>query len=920
MPLNNAKEEYLATSSASPTNLRSGSGDSIKRRRVTRACDHCRLKKVKCDGKQPCIHCTVYSHNCTYDRPNIRNKKTMAPLPSTPQSAALLQLIALNRMPSISTINENLVLSQNILNLLFPKLHFNFLDDSPQEFNYKRLQKIVSYLQTRNSSHVNINEISEMYLDGDTPLASPSTRLEHSLGSETSGDEALGAEFKLILPSKQEALQLIYTTWNKACVLFRFYHRPSLLEEVDLLYSLDPSHYTGRQQKFLPFMYSLLACGSLFLKNSNSTDKSNSTLEDDGFNYFLEARRLIDVTNVADLPSIQTIVMMILYLQCSARLSTCYSYIGIALRSALKEGLHRNLSIFQTKRKLDPIEEDTRKRLFFTIYKMDIYINSLLGLPRSMSEDEFDQEFPIELDDELITRDEFLVDKQNGRLSSSACANHHTKLTMILLKIVKELYPIKVKAKLVDGVPTMNIHDKVTELEFELKTWCDNLPSELYPTDPNDSKGNDDIPEKFKLANYYLHFSFLNCKISLYRPFIHYISNGYSGTNSDPRSLIRGRNCIKVARLVVKLANKMIDENLLIGTYWFSMYTIFFSIACLIYYFHFANYNNLKNKSMGMNYAGVYFDDDLNIDMIRADIEIGKKVLNTLKNMSNSSMRIYNILNRLFEQLNRKTANNSLRSKHLDDFPAGAERSLIDIGINNLEDLGNSNHLASGALDADITVRKAGEGDNDMDKGNGIDNADKKSAEKNFYEYDFLANSPAISDVTHATHASPSKDLFPGASEAARLEGLTTTSSNNPNDTNTANHLDVDKLRDHDQKQNPSGSVPVGDKSPSVVGSIYEPAAATSDKCISGGDPLKQFMHTPLDYVPGVIDAVDAQIYGRILPPYMLEGNVRQAGNLESQLPTDSTRPELDLDLDGFDMNYLDAADYSSVLDSLNPF
>jgi hypothetical protein len=33
-----------------------------KRRRVTRACDECRRKKIKCDGKQPCIHCTVYSY------------------------------------------------------------------------------------------------------------------------------------------------------------------------------------------------------------------------------------------------------------------------------------------------------------------------------------------------------------------------------------------------------------------------------------------------------------------------------------------------------------------------------------------------------------------------------------------------------------------------------------------------------------------------------------------------------------------------------------------------------------------------------------------------------------------------------------------------------------------------------------------
>jgi hypothetical protein len=37
-----------------------------KRRRVTRACDECRRKKIKCDGKQPCTHCTVYSYGECY--------------------------------------------------------------------------------------------------------------------------------------------------------------------------------------------------------------------------------------------------------------------------------------------------------------------------------------------------------------------------------------------------------------------------------------------------------------------------------------------------------------------------------------------------------------------------------------------------------------------------------------------------------------------------------------------------------------------------------------------------------------------------------------------------------------------------------------------------------------------------------------
>lgn len=40
-----------------------------KRRRVTRACDECRRKKIKCDGKQPCTHCTVYSYGMFLDVP-----------------------------------------------------------------------------------------------------------------------------------------------------------------------------------------------------------------------------------------------------------------------------------------------------------------------------------------------------------------------------------------------------------------------------------------------------------------------------------------------------------------------------------------------------------------------------------------------------------------------------------------------------------------------------------------------------------------------------------------------------------------------------------------------------------------------------------------------------------------------------------
>ncbi|KAJ1814604.1 hypothetical protein LPJ56_004805, partial [Coemansia sp. RSA 2599] len=54
------------TAAAAAADLHIASADG-KRQRVSRACDRCRRKKVKCDGKQPvCTHCSAIGVKCTY--------------------------------------------------------------------------------------------------------------------------------------------------------------------------------------------------------------------------------------------------------------------------------------------------------------------------------------------------------------------------------------------------------------------------------------------------------------------------------------------------------------------------------------------------------------------------------------------------------------------------------------------------------------------------------------------------------------------------------------------------------------------------------------------------------------------------------------------------------------------------------------
>lgn len=65
-----------------------------KRKRVSRACDQCFLKKDRCDGLQPiCTFCTTLSRTCTYDRPERKRGPTQGLRPRLEARIAALETV-----------------------------------------------------------------------------------------------------------------------------------------------------------------------------------------------------------------------------------------------------------------------------------------------------------------------------------------------------------------------------------------------------------------------------------------------------------------------------------------------------------------------------------------------------------------------------------------------------------------------------------------------------------------------------------------------------------------------------------------------------------------------------------------------------------------------------------------------------------
>jgi len=167
---------------------------------------------------------------------------------------------------------------------------------------------------------------------------------------------------------------------------------------------------------------------------------------------------------------------MIQFLQSSAKLSACYAYLGVALRSALRMGLHRSF-----KTSFDPVEAETRKRAFWVIRRMDTYVGAMLGLPRFLEDEDIDQEWPAEVDDEFITASG-IAPMPAGTISVMAAFNAHTRIVQVLSKICKYVYPLKgTKSGKEDAVTYTVGYSKIRELEQDLAKWLDELPAALKP-------------------------------------------------------------------------------------------------------------------------------------------------------------------------------------------------------------------------------------------------------------------------------------------------------------------------------------------------------------------------------------------------------------------------------------------------------
>ncbi|KAF2150952.1 hypothetical protein K461DRAFT_228550 [Myriangium duriaei CBS 260.36] len=623
-----------------------------KRRRVTRACDECRRKKIKCDGKQPCTHCTVYSYDCTYDQPSNRRRN---PVPAYVEALearvhlaeGLIQMIA----PNLDLNDPALEIAVRHgyvpgLKSSVPNVPQEVKAEFPQDNGDQKSQDKAE-VKSETDLESMIRAVGQIEMDengnwdyhghssglsfvkrmreqlgdlmgpdtGSTPFVMP-RKVSQVIDSPRSTSIGSPMDYSTMsdLPPEHVAKELCEHAINRYSILLKVVHVPSFWRSFKRIYSLPAEQFTNEDYKFTLLLYSTLALGTVY--GPQEAANYEGTI-DKAYKYFRAARQMMDMADIRDLTSIQAVVLMIMFLQSSARLTQCYSYIGVAMRAALRMGLHRSLP----SKRFNPVEAELRKRVFWTLRKLDVYTGAILGLPSNLSDDEIDQDYPAEVEDDYIT-EQGIIAMPSGTVSMMTAFNLHTRLVTILTKIVKTVYPIRLQNGSVNKSYTVPF-SKIRDIEQDLETWKASLPPAFDPSN---------VDPKMLRAQQSLRVTYAFNQVLLYRPFLHFVEADKGSKQTDQRAYACAASYIHVCRNLVHLIEARQKEGMLMGSLWFIMYTTFFSILSLVYF------------------AAENPDNPTTSDLMK-DALTGKKILASAAKINMSADRCTATLDLIFSRL-----------------------------------------------------------------------------------------------------------------------------------------------------------------------------------------------------------------------------------------------------------------------------
>jgi hypothetical protein len=151
--------------------------------------------------------------------------------------------------------------------------------------------------------------------------------------------------------------------------------------------------------------------------------------------HYVSAYRLTDLTDCRDFPSLQILLSFTLFQISLGRLASAHALIALACSSALRLGLHHRSTHHAN---ISREDRATRRTVFWTVIKLDMYLSAVLGLPPFIDLQQVDPALDSTLAEAVREAEAGLPHHSAVYLAISA---KHLELMRLISRAIKILYP-----------------------------------------------------------------------------------------------------------------------------------------------------------------------------------------------------------------------------------------------------------------------------------------------------------------------------------------------------------------------------------------------------------------------------------------------------------------------------------------------
>ncbi|KAM5517705.1 fungal specific transcription factor domain-containing protein [Fusarium oxysporum f. sp. phaseoli] len=495
------------------------------RSRIANACDGCKSRKVKCDGKLPCSYCTRRQkpHDCHYS-PQRRRKAHSVRSPQTSERAQSTRHTTPST-PAAEPVRENGAQIDR--------------DDGGQidaedETEVPREARLVCDAQGKLifvgdcaplSFFQSVRQLVTTRV-GQNAFAPQSSRYSVLENATAHQSRRIPGDNRIPIVHPDDIPLAVTNYLSIATGLVDLFDNRRLQDDLILWANMDQKQDDATT--IVNFL--VLAIGMKINDEERSQD------------YFEYARdkAYSNLTGNLSVSTVQMFTLITLYMLCSCQINGAFLFFGTAVRAAYSIGIHRT----EVNARFGPDIHRQRDRLWKSIRVVDLFLSSSMGRPPATSD--VDCTVPYQSPDENV---EEPVDLLNASV----------QIFLVLEGVVTEIYSRrKVSLQLTEGI-SLQLRDWSSRWLKQLKDIVANPEAQ----DRAQASGACQI-----LATYYYAVMLVS------RPFLMYelcrrLSDG--SLNSNGRSaLTSGKSkladaCIDAASLMVDPILDLIQKGILVG-------------------------------------------------------------------------------------------------------------------------------------------------------------------------------------------------------------------------------------------------------------------------------------------------------------------------------------------------------------------